>query len=280
MDKSNRGKIDLLAHEVIAWRKQGKSYRTIEKLLKEEHGIKVSYRTVQAWFVRNHPELAVDQASAHPDEDDEQNAAAPARKQAEKAQALPSPPAEDLAALRAALEELTQKYRHLQARSAAQEAEIITLTEQRPPPEVQPMMPSASLPAPVYSGSWAYDMPMLPEEPIDIAPALRRRLLRSLLTLGVSSVLLALGLLAFHAAFQDTLTRAYADAMHSPHVPFALLAAAMVIAGLGLGLRVKAIVPALLALATYLLMLRNAHIPFVIALLLTIQVSKALINDR
>ena len=38
--------------------------------------------------------------------------------------------------------------------------------------------------------------------------------------------------------------------------------------------------PALLALAAYLLMLRNAHIPFVIALLLTIQVSKALINDR
>jgi len=273
MDKSNRGKIDLLAHEVIAWRKQGKSYRTIEKLLKEEHGIKVSYRTVQAWFVRNHPELAVDQASAPPDEDDEQNAAAPARKQAEKAQALPSPPAEDLAALRAALEELTQKYRHLQARSAAQEAEIITLTEQRPTLDVQPMPGTALLPA--YSGSWEHDLPLLPE-PIDIPQASPRPLLRRVLTLGV---LLALGALAFHLAFQDMFTRAYVTAMHA-HGPFTLLATALLIAGLGLGLRVKALVPVGLALVTYLLMLRNAHLPFFIALMLTIQVSKALVCNR
>ena len=205
------------------------------------------------------------------------NASAPAQAQAERAQAPPSPPAEDLAALRAALDELAMKHRHLQARSAAQEAEIIALTEQRPTPEAPPM---PSLPVPVYSGSWEHDMPLLPGEPIDIAPASRPRLLRSLLTLGVIAVLLALGLLAFYTAFQDTLARAYAAAMHSPHMPFALLAASMVIAGLGLGLRVKAFVPALLALAAYLLMLRNAHIPFVIALLLTIQVSKALINDR
>ena len=55
MDKNNRSKLDLLAHEVIAWRRQGKSYRTIEKLLKEEHGLKVSYRTVQAWLLVPHP---------------------------------------------------------------------------------------------------------------------------------------------------------------------------------------------------------------------------------
>ena len=100
------------------------------------------------------------------------------------------------------------------------------------------------------------------------------------------AVLLALGLLAFYTVFQDTLARAYATARHAyvtvmnMHGPFALLAASMVIAGLGLGLRVKAFVPALLALAAYLLMLRNAHIPFFIAVVLTIQVSKALINDR
>jgi hypothetical protein len=281
MDKNNRSKIDLLAHEVLAWRRQGKSYRSIEKLLKEEHGVKVSYRTVQAWLVRNHPELAEDQATAPPEKDDEDNASAPAQAQAERAQA--PPPAEDLAALRAALDELAMKHRHLQARSAAQEAESSALTEQRPTPEVPPM---PSLPVHVYSGSWAHDMPLLPGEPIDITPASRPRLLRSLLTLGVIAVLLALGLLAFYTVFQDTLARAYATARHAyvtvmhTHGPFALLAASMVIAGLGLGLRAKAFVPALLALAAYLLMLRNAHIPFFIAVVLTIQVSKALINDR
>jgi intein-encoded DNA endonuclease-like protein len=52
MDKNNRSKLDLLAHEVLAWRRQGKSYRSIEKLLKEEHDLKISYRTVQTWLVR------------------------------------------------------------------------------------------------------------------------------------------------------------------------------------------------------------------------------------
>ena len=158
MDKNNRSKLDPFAQEVIAWRKQGKSYRSIEKLLKEEHGIKkLSFRTVQAWLVRNHPELAEDQATAPPEKDEEDNASAPAQAQAEKAQA--PPPAEDLAALRAALDELARKHRHLQARTAAQEAEIIALTEQRPTPEAPPVR---SLPVPVYSGSWAHDMPMLP----------------------------------------------------------------------------------------------------------------------
>jgi hypothetical protein len=224
----------------------------------------------------NHPELAEDRDTAPPAEADEDNAASRIQDQAESAQTPPSPPAEDLIALRAALDELTQKYRNLQARSAAQEAEVIALTEQRPL-EVQPM---PSLLVPVYSESWEHDLPMLPGEPIDIAPASRRRVLRRMLALGVTLLLLTLGMLAFYTAFQETLTRAYAAALHSPHVPFALLAASMVIAGLGLGLRAKALVPALLALATYLLMLRNVPIPFVIALLLTIQVSKALINDR
>jgi hypothetical protein len=276
MDKNTRSKIDLLAPEVIAWHKEGKSYRTIEKLLKEKHGVKVSYRTVQSWFVRNHPELAADRATTPPDKAEEDNASAPAQAQTESAPAPPSPPAEDLAALRAALDKLTEKHRHLQARSAAQEAEITALTEQRPAPEVPPM---PSLPVPVYSGSWEHDLPLLPE-PIDITPTTRPRILRNLLILGVTVALLALGLHAFYTAFQDTLARAYAAAAHSPHLPFALLAASMVIAGLGLGLRVKAFVPPLLALATYLLMLRNAHIPFVIALLLTLQVSKALMNNR
>jgi hypothetical protein len=276
MDKNNRSKLDLLAQEVIAWHQQGKSYRTIEKLLKEEHGLKVSYRTVQAWLVRNHPELTEDQAAAPTAEADEPNVSPPTREQPKTSQTPPSPPAEDLIALRAALDELTLKYRNLQARHTAQEAEIIALTEQRPL-EVPPM---PSLPVPVYSGSWEHDLPLLPGEPIDIAPASRRRVLRRVLILGVTVLRLALGVLAFYTVFQDTLTRAYAAVLDSPHVPFALLAASMVIAGLGLGLRIKALVPTLLALATYLLMLRDAPIPFVIALLLTVQVSKALINDR
>ena len=278
MDKNNRSKLDLLAHEVLAWRRQGKSYRSIEKLLKEEYGLKISYRTVQAWLVRNnHPELAEDQAMAPSDEDEEDHASPPAQAQAEKAQAPPSLPAEDLATLRAQLDALARAHQALQARSTAQQAEIITLTEQRPAPEVPPM---PNLPVPVYGGSWEHDMPLLPGEPLDITPVSPRRVLRRVLTLGVIVTLLALGALAFYTAFQDTLARAYDDAMHSPHVPFAVLAAAMVIAGLGLGLRVKAFVPALLALAAYLLMLRNAHIPFVIAVVLTLQVSKALMNGR
>ena len=122
-------------------------------------------------------------------------------------------------------------------------------------------------------------MPLLPGEPIDITPASRPRVLRRMLTLGVTVVLLALGALAFYTAFQDTLTRAYVTAMHR-HGPFALLATALLIAGLGLGLRGKALVPVGLALVTYLLMLRNAPIPFFIALALTLQVSKALMNGR
>jgi hypothetical protein len=224
MDKNNRSKLDRLAHEVLAWRRQGDSYRRIEKKLQEDFNLPISYRTIQAWVVRNHPELAGDQATAPPDEHDEDKASPPARGQAETAQA--PPPAEDLIALRAELDELTRKYRNLQARNAAQEAEIIALTEQRPL-EVQP---TPSLPVPVYSGSWEHDMPMLPGEPIDIAPASPRNVLRRVLTLGVSVVLLALGALAFYTAFQDTLSRAYATVMHSPHVPFALLVASMIIA--------------------------------------------------
>ena len=68
MDKSNRSKLDPLAHEVVAWRRQGDSHRRIEKRLQEEHGVKVSYRTVQAWFARNHPELAGDPNTTPPDE--------------------------------------------------------------------------------------------------------------------------------------------------------------------------------------------------------------------
>src|SRR5262245_282223 len=49
MDKKHRSKIDLVTHEVLDWRRQGDSWRTIEKKLKEEYGLKVSYRTVQAW---------------------------------------------------------------------------------------------------------------------------------------------------------------------------------------------------------------------------------------
>ena len=145
MDKNNRSKLDPLAHEVIAWRRQGQSYRSIEKLLKEEHGLKISHRTVQAWLVRNHPELAEDQDSAPTNAHDEANAASPARKQAESVQAPPSPPAEDLAALRAQLDALARAHHALQARSATQEAEIIALTEQRPAPrspaDAQPPRP-------------------------------------------------------------------------------------------------------------------------------------------
>ena len=60
-----------------------------------------------------------------------------------------------------------------------------------------------------------------------------------MLILGVIVVLLTLGMLAFYTVFQDTLTRAYATARHAyvtvmhPHLPFALLPASMVIAGLG-----------------------------------------------
>jgi hypothetical protein len=261
---------------LIAMRRdEGLSYREMAAAMKARHRVSVSYRTIQNWFRSHHPELAEEKENT----DAAMDSAAPAPPPAAAAREAPQAgPAEDLAALRAALDELAMKHRHLQARSAAQEAEIIALTGQRPTPEVQPPMPS--LPAPVYSGSWEHDLPMLPGEPIDITPVQRPRLLRNLLTLGVIVVLLALCLLAFYTAFQDTLARAYAAAMHSPHLPFAVLAASMVVAGLGLGLRAKAFVPALLALATYLLMLRNAHIPFFIAVVLTLQVSKALINDR
>ena len=59
--------------------------------------------------------------------------------------------------------------------------------------------------------------------------------------------------------------------MRSPHAPFALLEAALLISGLAIGLRGKTLVPALLALITYLLMLRNASLPFFVALLLTLK---------
>ena len=276
MDRKPPSKLDPHAMSLVAMRRdESLSYREMASAMKARHRVSVSYRTIQNWF-RHHPELAEDQATATPDEHDVANAASPAREQAESVQAPPSPPAEDLAALRAALDELTMKHRHLQARSAAQEAEIIALTEQRSTPEVPP---TPSLPVPVYGGSWEHDLPLLPGEPLDITPASRPRLLRRVLTLGVTVLLLTLGALALYTAFQDTFTRAYVTVMRA-HGPFVLLEAALAIAGLGLGLRVKVLVPVGLALVTYLLMLRNAHIPFFIALALTLQVSKALINGR
>jgi hypothetical protein len=153
------------------------------------------------------------------------------------------------------------------------------LTEQRPSPEFQPSS-GAQLHVPVYRGSWEEDLPLLPAKALDIPPAPRGPILRRAPAFALGGLLLALCLLVFCVPWQESLARAHAAAMRSPHAPFALLEAALVISGLGLGLRAKTLVPALLALITYLLMLRNAQLPFVIALLLTLQVSKALVCGR
>ena len=74
---------------------------------------------------------------------------------------------------------------------------------------------------------------MLPGESLDITPGSRRRVLRRVLTLGVSIALLALGVFVFYTVFQDTLTRAFIAARHAyvtvthTHAPFALLEAAL-----------------------------------------------------